>query len=227
MSRVRTALVLAGLMCAASVGAMVARPGARLADQEAPIVLATMIPPAFAGWRVEPQTTVQVVNPQTQQLLDKLYSQILTRTYVNDSGYRIMLSVAYGGDQREGLRAHKPEVCYSAQGFSLQRSEPFQLATSFGTIAARRMLATLGTRREPVTYWHTIGNRSVDGEIAAKLAEMKISLTGRIPDGLLFRISSIDPDPERAYRHQDEFVRQLLTAVPAADRLRLSGLEAP
>lgn len=224
MSRVRTALVLAALMGAASVGAMVVRPTVKLADEGPKLVLETAIPKQFGPWRAEPQMAVQVVNPQTRQLLDKLYSQILTRVYVNDGGYRIMLSVAYGGDQREGLRAHKPEVCYPAQGFTLQRTEPYPLATPFGTIAARRMLATLDRRQEPVTYWQTIGNRSVDGGVAAKLAEIKVGLTGRIPDGLLFRISSIDSDTARAYRKQEEFARQLLTVVPPAERLRLSGL---
>lgn len=224
MSSLRTAFVLAALMCAASVGAMLARPTLRQADEGPRLVLEAMVPKQFGNWRLEPQTTVRVVNPQTQQLLDKLYSQILTRIYVNDGGYRIMLSIAYGGDQREGLRAHKPEVCYPAQGFTLKHSEAYPLATPFGTIAARRMLASLGQRQEPVTYWLTIGNRSVDGGLAEKLAEIKVGLTGRIPDGLLFRISSIDPDPAQAYRNQDDFVRQLLAAVPPAERVRLSGL---
>jgi len=53
--------------------------------------------------------------------LDKLYSQILNRVYVNATGYRIMLLLAYGSDQHGSLQADKPEVCYPAQGFALQR----------------------------------------------------------------------------------------------------------
>ncbi len=56
-----------------------------------------MIPKQFGDWREEPQRIVQVINPQSQELLDKLYSETLTRTYVNAGGYRIMLSLAYGG----------------------------------------------------------------------------------------------------------------------------------
>lgn len=203
---------------------MLARPTVRLADEGPPLVLETVIPKRFGTWQEEPQTAVRVVNPQTQALLDKLYSQIVTRVYVNDAGYRIMLSVAYGGDQREGLRAHKPEVCYPAQGFTLRRSESYRLDTPFGAIAARRMLATYNRRQEPVTYWQTIGRRSVDGGMAAKLAEIKVGLTGRIPDGLLFRVSSIDADPARAYRAQDGFVRELLAQVAPEERARLAGL---
>jgi len=38
-----------------------------------------------------------------------------------------------------------------------------------------------------------------------KLNVMKYGLTGKIPDGLLFRISSIQADEAKAYRTQDAF----------------------
>jgi hypothetical protein len=45
-----------------------------------------------------------------------------------------------------------------------------------------------------------------------------------VPYGLLFRVSSIDADSDRAFRAHERFVGELLTAVSAADRGRLSGL---
>jgi len=165
-----------------------------------------------------------VVNPQTQELLDKLYSDTLSRTYVNVSGYRIMLSLAYGSDQRGALQAHKPEVCYPAQGFTLHRSEASRLETPFGTVPAQRLFTSKGPRQEPVTYWFTVGDMAVQGKIQKRLVDLRYGLTGRIPDGMLFRISSIDPDQARANRLQDQFVNQLLQAVTPADRKRLSGL---
>jgi EpsI family protein len=57
----------------------------------------------------------------TQKLRDELYSQFLNRVYVNATGYRIMLLLAYGSDQHGSLQADKPEVCYPAQGFALQK----------------------------------------------------------------------------------------------------------
>src|SRR3954466_12539845 len=92
----RIAIVISVLMVMASVGAVVARPTVKAADEEPPISLEQMIPKEFGDWREEPQRFAQVVNPQTQELLDKLYSQILSRVYVNKEGYRIMLSLAYG-----------------------------------------------------------------------------------------------------------------------------------
>src|SRR5690349_2204105 len=105
-----TALTLAVLMCAASVGGIAARPSAKAADNGNAVSLEAMVPKGFGEWTELLEQNVQVVNPQTKELLDKLYSQLLTRTYVNKQGYRIMLSMAYGDDQRGGLQAHRPEV---------------------------------------------------------------------------------------------------------------------
>src|SRR3954466_2343339 len=118
----RISLWIAALMVLASIGAVLARPTVKAADEEPPISLEQMIPKQFGDWREEPQRYVQVVNPQTQELLDKLYSQILSRVYVNSAGYRIMLSLAYGSNQRGTLQADKPEVCYPAQGFAIEKN---------------------------------------------------------------------------------------------------------
>jgi EpsI family protein len=222
----RVALILAGLMLAASAGAEFLRPAARTAADSPAFSLEDTIPRAFGDWQVEPQTVAQVVNPQTQELLDRLYSQIVARTYRHASGYRVMLSVAYGSDQRGALQAHKPEVCYPAQGFKLHALTAAALATEFGSIPATRLYASLGRRTEPVTYWFTVGDSAVRSAIDKRIVELRYALTGQIPDGLLFRVSSIDPEPENAYRIQDRFVNELLQALPPADRFRLSGLRA-
>ena len=220
----RIAFLLAALMFAASVGAIIARPTAKIADQRPAVVLETLVPKQFGDWREAPQGIVQVVNPQTQELLDRLYSELLTRVYVNADGYRIMLSLAYGSDQRGGLQAHKPEVCYPAQGFVLQKNEAGLLATPFGQVPVRRLFATMGARQEPLTYWFTVGDTAVQGATQKKFVELMFGLSGRIPDGMLFRVSSIDPDQPRAYRLQEQFVVQLLQSVSPEGRKRLSGL---
>jgi EpsI family protein len=220
----RAAFFVAALMFAASVGAIVAKPTAKLADERPPVKLEVMVPKQFGDWREEPQQYAQVINPQTQELLDSLYSDLLSRTYVNASGYRIMLSLAYGSDQRGSLQAHKPEVCYPAQGFDLKKNEAGALTTSFGTIPVRRLLTTMGPREEPLIYWFTVGDKAIQGTIEKRLVDLRYGLTGRIPDGLLFRVSSIDGDPGRAYEMQTAFVNQLLQAVGPAERKRLSGL---
>lgn len=222
----RIALLAGGLMLGASVAANMARPTVKASDLAQPILLQAMIPEQFGDWREAPQGHVTMVNPQQQDLLGKLYSQILTRAYVNSSGYRIMISLAYGNDQRErgSLQAHKPEVCYPAQGFVIEKSEAGLLATSFGDIPVRRLFATMGPRQEPLTYWFTVGDTAVRGRLQKRLVDLRYGLTGLIPDGILFRVSSIDADQSRAYQLQDQFINQLLQTVSPADRRRLSGL---
>jgi EpsI family protein len=211
-------------MCTAAIGGVATRPSAKAADRGQSISLETSVPKSFGEWTLLPDQGNQVVNPQTKELLDKLYSQILTRTYVNKSGYRIMLSMAYGDDQRGGLQAHKPEVCYPAQGFKLHQNDAGQIATQYGNIEVRRLSTSLGPRAEPVTYWLTVGDTVIQNKFDKRLAEIRLGLTGQIPDGLLFRVSSIDTDTRRAFEMQQRFASDLLADVPATTRKRLSGL---
>ena len=221
----RVALLMAGTMFGAALLGMAVKPsGERDRARPQRFLLEELVPKRFGDWTEVPGQVVQITNPQMQQVLDKLYAQTLARTYVNASGYRIMLSLAYGDDQRGGLQAHKPEICYPAQGFALHGTESSEISTPFGHIAGRRLLTSQGPRREPVTYWFTQGDTVVSNRLEARLVQMKLTLTGRIPDGLLFRVSSIDDQPGRAFEQQDAFVAALLGAVPAIDRERLSGL---
>jgi EpsI family protein len=135
-----------------------------------------------------------------------------------------MLSLAYGDDQRGGLQAHRPEVCYPAQGFKLGKVEDGPLPTTFGTIDVRRMTTSLGPREEPVTYWLTVGNQVIKNKWDKRIAEVRLGLTGQIPDGLLFRVSSIDKDAARAFAMQEKFAADMLSAVPLETRRQLSGL---
>ena len=138
-----------------------------------------------------------------------------------------MLSLAYGDDQRSGLQAHRPEVCYPAQGFRLDHIEDGTLATPLGGIDVRRMHTVLGERVEPVTYWLTVGDQIVKTQFEKRMAEFRLGLTGQIPDGLLFRISSIDRDPTRAFEMHQKFAGEMMEAVPPKTRKRLGGPANP
>ncbi|CAM5793345.1 exosortase-associated protein EpsI, B-type [Rhizobacter fulvus] len=220
----RIAVVLAVLMCGVSVAGFTTRPSAKASDKGKNLSLETIVPRGFGDWTLLPDQGAQVVNPQTQALLDSLYSQILTRSYVNKQGYRIMLSLAYGDDQRGGLQAHRPEVCYPAQGFKLGTIQDGQLPTAFGAIDVRRLTTSLGARNEPITYWLTLGDTVIQTPLQKRMAQIRLGLTGQIPDGLLFRISSIDNDNERGFQMQQKFVADMMSAVPAKERRELSGL---
>ena len=222
----RIAITATILMVVVSVMAVVMRPKPRDSSLPPSIVLETAVPKAFGTWRELPAGAVQVVNPQTQELLDKLYSQTLSRTYVNAQGYKVMLSLAYGDDQRGGLQAHMPEVCYPAQGFKLDGISNHSLETPWGTIPAKRVLTSLGARTEPITYWFAMGDRAVGTALEKRLVEVRFGLTGQVPDGILFRVSSIDSSPDVAFAQQQLFVQDMLRALAPDQRVRLTGLSA-
>lgn len=63
-----------------------------------------------------------------------------------------------------------------------------------------------------------VGGRHAITQFQAKRAKLAFGLRGYIPDGLLFRVSSIDRDTSEGFQLQDRFVRDLLAAVPPAAR---------
>ena len=216
-------IILLVLMLASAGLAVAMRPTHKIADHGPKVVLEAMIPHAFGEWQEEKQSGAQIVDPQTKEMLDKIYSQTLSRTYINGGGYRIMLSIAYGNDQSDSMQVHKPEICYPAQGFALQGKQSGTLVVKNGEIPVIRILTTLGQRSEPVTYWTTIGDQVVKSGIHKKLAEIGYGLSGKIPDGMLIRVSSIDAQSDNAYQMQNRFAAQMLEALAPEHRQRLTG----
>lgn len=211
-------LIAAGLTLATT-------PSLRLTAQEPALELQNLIPKSFADWRQLPELDTLIVNPEIQSKLDKIYQQTLSRTYVNAKNERIMLSIAYGGDQRDSMQVHKPEVCYPAQGFQILDIKTDKLYLQDQTnIPVKRLVTQHGERVEPITYWITVGNQvAVDG-LKWKLAQLKYGLTGKIPDGLLFRISSITTNATQGFTLQDKFVNALFAAIPPESRTKLAGV---
>lgn len=214
-------ILLLAFMLAASGLALALRPTEKIAGPA--VDLEVMIPRSFGAWREEEQKSVQIVDPQQQEMIDKIYTQTLSRTYINNQGYRIMLAIAYGDDQRDAMQTHYPEVCYPAQGFALENKRSGTLTTANGLIPVTRILTSLGPRHEPVTYWTTIGDRVVRSGIQKKLAEMSYGLNGKIPDGMLIRVSSIDTDATNAYEMQTQFADRMLGALTPEYRAKLNG----
>ena len=219
------AMVVLVLMMLAYAGAQAWRPHTHLADTRPKVDLETLFPKAFADWTVDDRMPVQLVSPDTQALLNKIYNQTLSRTYVNRKGDRIMLSVAYGGDQSDATRAHRPEVCYPAQGFQITASSTGSLQLADGSIRVRRLVAQQGGRNEPITYWVMVGNKIAITGTEQKLDQLSYSTRGVIPDGMLVRVSMIDPIPAHSYAIQADFVRALHAAVTPQSRAQVFGAD--
>lgn len=216
-TRLRAVISLV-LMVAAFAIAQAWTPRTKLADSRPRVVLESMFPKQFGEWRVDDRMPVQLISPDQAAVLDKIYNQTLSRTYVNAQGERVMLSVAYGGDQSDGTRAHRPEVCYPAQGFDMLSNVRSALALETGgELQVRRLVARLGGRVEPITYWVTVGEFTATSGTEQKLAQLRYGVRGMIPDGMLMRVSTIDANAARSYQLQDRFVRDLRRAMAPAD----------
>jgi EpsI family protein len=221
-------LLIGVFMLLAAGLAFVLTPKAKLADQGPRVDLESLIPKQFGDWRVDESIVPLQVSPDVQAKLDKIYNQTLARTYINSQGERIMLSIAYGSDQSDNMAVHKPEVCYPAQGFQLLKNPTVsELSTGEGFIPIKRLVAGHGQRIEPITYWTTVGGKVAVNSLKWKLQQLKYGLTGTIPDGLLFRISSIEIDESRAYSIQDKFARDLIKTLTPEARRRIIGNSLP
>jgi EpsI family protein len=213
------------LMCAAFGAGQFWKPTKFLSDAQGKVDLEQMFPKTFGDWTVDTNQPVQLVSPDTQALLDKIYNQILSRTYINrHSGQRIMLSVAYGGDQSDGTRAHRPEICYPAQGFEVIANREARLQSALQSIRVRQLVARLGGRVEPISYWVTVGDHIALGPGEQKLAQLRYGVSGFIADGMLVRISNIDRDADKSYALHQDFFAEMTKAMQAPVLARVIGV---
>lgn len=217
------ALLICLLMAATAAMAHYARPTVKIADSGPRVDLETLFPREFGDWRIDDRTPVILPSPDLQAKLDAIYNQVLSRTYVNSQGERIMLSVAYGGDQSDGTSAHRPEVCYPAQGFQVLGNEIAAIDIDGRSMPVRRLQSRLGPRYEPITYWIVVGDRVVTSGTQQKLAQLRYGVRGQIPDGMLVRVSSIGTDPKAAHGLQARFVSEMVKSIDSERRLRIVG----
>ena len=221
--RFAASFVLGLAMAATSALTGALTPRLKLSEAQARFSLEQMIPAQFAGWSVDASVVPLTPDPERQSVLEKIYDQTLSRTYVNRVGERVMLSIAYGGDQSRALQVHLPEVCYVAQGFEMVKVGEGALATRFGQVPVKRLVARQSSRNEPITYWITVGDKAIKSSFEQKIQRLAYGLAGQIPDGMLVRVSTIQADERHAYRLQDQFVGQMLDALAVGDRVRLLG----
>jgi EpsI family protein len=195
-----------------------------LADHRPKIHLDTMVPKEFGRWRVDPSITPVVADPSQAELIDQLYSETLSRTYVNERGQRVMLTIAYGRDQSESVQLHTPEFCYRAQGYTVAESKAGMMPLGFKDQPVIQVLASAPRRIEPITYWVIMGDHVVNGGVRDRRDLRFIyGFRGLIPDGMLFRVSSIGDDTAIAYALQGLFVADLMSKLSKVDRNRLTG----
>lgn len=226
-----TPMVLAcsALMVLSALVGEAMRPSNRLSEQKARVVLAEQVPEAFGEWRLDKSMAPVLPDPGLQAMLDELYSQTLARTYINAKGQRIMLSIAYGSDQgNEATAVHRPEFCYSAQGFRVEVLGKESIRLGETQVPVARLVARMGQQRiEPITYWVTLDEVATLPGLGRKLQQISYGLRGQIPDGMLVRVSSISPSTADSFALQQRFLDQLYAVVPREMRARYFGAAPP
>lgn len=216
--------LLIGLSMLAAAGlALALTPRQKLADQGTKISLEAMIPKQFGDWKLDQTIAPIMFSPDVQANMNRIYNQLLNRTYVNNQGEQIMLMIAYGGDQSYSMQIHQPEVCYPALGFQVGSLSKGLIDASGAKLPVMKLVATQDQRIEPITYWVMMGDSAVRGNWEQHFARLRYGLTGEIPYGILIRVSTISANESQSYRIEEQFVRDMLGAMPVQYRKVLTG----
>jgi EpsI family protein len=172
------------------------------------------LPTSFGDWKAVEGLNV-VAPPPADSLEATIYNQEASRGFVDSDGHVVMLMVAYGESQSDRLQLHHPEVCYTAQGFRVSRTSATQLdySPSSPPLNVTRLVAEREERVEPISYWMRIGYDNSNSNWTRQALKLGYGLRGWVPDGALFRVSTIGVPPELSFKIQDKFIHDLLNSV--------------
>jgi EpsI family protein len=224
----RVIVLLIGMLLAATA-AWLLTPHARPHGVTPP--LAALVPVRIGEWR-EIELGEPPVDPRVQGEgetdREAPYDDVLMRGYANARGDVLLLALAYGAHQRQEVKIHRPELCYTAQGFEVLRRSPVDVPLAAAAPArGARMLVRGADRVEAVSYWIRIGDLYSRSAWRTRSHLFSEGLRGRIVDGMLVRVSQVVPDaaaatPER-FDLQERFLGELVRALPAESRALLAG----
>lgn len=216
--------LLFGGACVAALGTGLAlRPRklkSLLHDEE----IGTIIPRHFGPW--SSHDGGDIVTPKTPgSLADRLYSQTVTRTYVNKTNNMVvMLLIAYGQSQSDLLQLHRPESCYPAIGFTIsgQKSTDIQVPGAV-PLPATALTASNGGRIEDIVYWTRLAEYFPRTAGEQRSDRLKTAMSGIIGDGVLVRASAIRMDSPAQYGEIEQFLTSLIAGMAPDKRNVLIG----
>jgi EpsI family protein len=176
--------------------------------------LETLLPSLFADWYVDDRSALIASSPD---------NQTLAHTYDNNSGDKVMLSLVYGGDQLDGMRAYLPERCYLAQDFKVS-SNTREIVTLTGCeVVTSQLMSQRDARMEPITYWFLVGDQVTVSRTKQKLAQFRLGFKDIILNGMLVGLSDINSGINRNHKLQQVSLSEMTLAIPEGDRNRVLG----
>lgn len=147
--------------------------------------------PSLVGtWRSRASAEL-VLPPQDDS--NKLYENLETRIYEANGLPAMMVLVAYSSVQQNDIQVHRPEVCYPASGFPIITSHPIRLKFGTRIVDAMELKADRGGVVERIIYWVRVGEDFPVSWARQRFSMAKANLEGGVPDGVLFRVSALEP----------------------------------
>jgi EpsI family protein len=221
--RINIGLAIA-MILGAAVAAQAMIPHRKLGKSPTQEELEGMIPQSFGQWTYEPN--VRLVEPPGSDSLSKqIYNAEIARGYRDPEGRLVMFLVAYGASQSDRLQLHRPEICYAAQGFRIDKISTVNLELGSGlpVLPVRHMLAQRENRVEPITYWMRLGDTVATNAVERQVLKVEYGLRGYIADGALIRLSTVGLPPDQSFELQTRFLADFLRYVDPQTRQFLIG----
>lgn len=169
-----------------------------------------MIPDKVGAWRS--RKSAELVLPAEDEGQDRLYENLETRIYEGPGLPSMMVLIAYSSIQQNDVQVHRPEVCYPASGFPIEWTRPATLAFGSRKVFARELVADRGGLKEKILYWVRVGDAFPIGWAEQRLTMAVSNARGVTPDGLLFRVSTIDELDGFSQQILEDFTKNFVDA---------------
>nr|WP_166180501.1 exosortase-associated protein EpsI, V-type [Altererythrobacter segetis] len=212
----RRHLVIGGALAAASCVAFARQPRV-----DRPLIKSSTferwVPVNFDGWSLAGSSGV--VLPPPDSLSARLYDNLVTRVYSAPAG-DVMMLIAYNNRQDGVLQVHRPEVCYPTGGFVLTETKRIAISALGRPIPSNVFTAANADRTEQVIYFTRLGHHYPRSWAEQRIAVIEENLAGRIPDGVLLRVSVLSTDRDAAVDMLRQFVKGFAAAAnPSLQKL--------